>query len=64
MDPSLMTFQAKNDSQNFSRRTLLKSMGFAPLLLHSAPFYGASLLFDPPSALSNGNPGFPFSDTR
>jgi Flp pilus assembly protein TadD/peroxiredoxin len=56
-----MMFRPKNDSQFKSRRTFLKTMGFAPLLLRPAPFHGASLLFD--TTQSTG-PAFAFSDVR
>ena len=59
-----MMSRPKNDSRFPSRRTFLKSMGLAPLLLRPAPFHGASLLFGPGQALSNLNPAFPFADAR
>src|SRR5208337_1448530 len=59
-----MMSRAKNDSQLLSRRTLLKGMGLAPLLLRPSPFYGYSLLCGPGQGLSNRNPAFPFSGAR
>jgi Flp pilus assembly protein TadD/peroxiredoxin len=53
----------KNENQFLSRRTLLKSMGLAPLLLRSAPFHGSSFLFEPPK-VPNQDPAFSFSDVR
>jgi len=52
----------KNDRQLLSRRTVLKSLGAAPLLLRAAPFHGASLLFD--SAHAPANSALPFADIR
>lgn len=54
----------KNENQFLSRRTLLKSMGLAPLLLRPAPFYGSWFLFDPSSVFPDGNPASPFYDLR
>ena len=39
-----MTFPDPNEGSTFSRRTLLKSLGFAPVLFRSAPLFGSSLL--------------------
>jgi len=63
MDP-LMTSRHRNDSRFLSRRTLLKSMGLAPLLLRPAPFIGSSFLFGSPKVFPNQNPAMPFSDAR
>jgi Flp pilus assembly protein TadD/peroxiredoxin len=54
----------KNEIQFPSRRTVLKSMGLAPLLLRPAPFHGYSLLFGAVKDLPNRNAGLPFSDLR
>src|SRR5271169_4805723 len=54
----------KNENHLLSRRTLLKGMGLAPLLLRPAPFYGAPFLFGSPTVFPNQNPAFPFSDIR
>jgi len=54
----------KNETYLFSRRTLLKGMGLAPLLLRPAPFYGAPFLFGSPTVFPNQNSAFPFSDIR
>ncbi|MGA2809026.1 MAG: FG-GAP-like repeat-containing protein [Terracidiphilus sp.] len=59
-----MMSRPKNDIPLLSRRTLLKGMGLAPLLLRPAPFYGSSLLFSPRNGIPNRNPAFPFSDVR
>ena len=48
----------KTENHIFSRRTLLKNMGLAPLLLRPAPFFGA---FEPLTTFPNPNPAFPFS---
>ena len=57
-----MTLQKKIENRNFSRRALLKSMGFAPLLLRPSPFFGSSLLFDPRSPSPSRS--LPFADAR
>ena len=62
-EPFRMT-RHKNDNQFLSRRTLLKTMGLAPLLLRPAPFYGSSFLFGSPELFPNQSPAFPFSDVR
>jgi tetratricopeptide (TPR) repeat protein len=54
----------QKETQFFSRRTLLKTMGLAPVLLRPAPFYGLLPLFGQPDVLPNQSPGFPFSDVR
>src|SRR5271169_4978237 len=54
----------KNENHLLSRRTLLKGMGLAPLLLRPAPFYGAPFLFGSPTVFPNQNSAFPFSDIR
>jgi tetratricopeptide (TPR) repeat protein len=55
----------KNENHLLSRRTLLKNMGLAPLLLRPAPFHGASLLLASPKVFPNQSPpAFPFSDIR
>jgi len=52
----------KNDNQLLSRRTLLKSLGLAPLILRPAPFYGSSFLFPPHNVFADRSPAFPFAD--
>jgi tetratricopeptide (TPR) repeat protein len=47
-----------------SRRKLLKSVGLTPLLLRPAPFWGSSLLFTSPGAVSAHPQQFPFTDVR
>jgi Flp pilus assembly protein TadD/peroxiredoxin len=59
-----MIFRPKSDSQFVSRRTLLKSLSFAPLLLRPAPFHGASLLFDTALDPPSPSPEFLFTDAR
>ncbi len=54
----------KKDHQLLSRRTLLKSLGAAPLILRPAPFFASSFLFDPPAAAPNEHAQFPFADIR
>src|SRR5271165_1402134 len=54
----------KNESQFPSRRSFLKSMGLAPLLLRPAPFHGYAFVFGPATGLPNRNAGLPFSDVR
>ena len=54
----------KNDNQLLSRRSLLKSLGLAPLILRPAPFYGSSFLFTAPNLSADRSPAFPFSDLR
>jgi tetratricopeptide (TPR) repeat protein len=54
----------QKETQFFSRRTLLKAMGLAPVLLRPAPFYGLSPLFGRPDVLRNEGPAFPLSDVR
>jgi len=52
------------DNRGLSRRKLLKSLSFAPLLLRSAPLHGASLLFNPSAARSGPPSELPFADVR
>jgi tetratricopeptide (TPR) repeat protein/peroxiredoxin len=54
----------QNEGRFLSRRSLLKAMGLAPLLLRPAPLHGSALLFGAEKALPNQNRGFPFSDVR
>lgn len=51
-------------SQHLSRRTILKSLGAAPLLLRASPFFGSSILLAPLNAKSDKDSAFPFSDIR
>ena len=57
-----MTFSHPNEGPTFSRRTLLKGLGFAPLLFRSAPLFGSSLFLK--SLGLDQKSGFPFSDIR
>ena len=52
------------DRQLLSRRTILKSLGAAPLLLRAAPFSGASLLSGTANFFAASDPGLPFADIR
>src|SRR5438874_5160710 len=62
-NPSEMSHR-KNENHPFSRRTLLKSLGLAPMLFCPAPFHASSFLF----ASREGLPGRPsdlsFADIR
>ncbi len=51
-----------NEKPLLSRRTLLKSMGFAPLLLRPAPLFGSSFLSGASRVSSGG--AFPFTEVR
>ena len=51
-------------SPRISRRELLKSIGFAPLLLRPAPLFGASLLFATPQPPTNSKADFQFAEHR
>ena len=50
------------ENHGVSRRTILKGLGFAPLLLRPSPLHGYSLLFG--DVLHHQDPPFPFSDIR
>ena len=52
------------ENHGFSRRTLLKGLGFAPVLLRPSPLYGYSLLFGPLDVPGHQDPAFPFADIR
>jgi len=53
-----------NVSPRISRRKLLKSMGFAPLLLRPSPLFGTSFLFGSLETPAKTQPVFPFADIR
>ncbi|HMH15170.1 MAG TPA: FG-GAP-like repeat-containing protein [Edaphobacter sp.] len=53
-----------NEKALVSRRALLKSMGFAPLLFRSAPLFGSTFLYDSYRVFSGEQPTLPFSDVR
>src|SRR5579862_1435819 len=53
-----------NEKQALTRRTLLKSLGLAPLLLRPAPFYGSSWLLGSPEAIGKQPPALAFADVR
>jgi Flp pilus assembly protein TadD/peroxiredoxin len=52
----------KSEDRLLTRRSLLKTMGLAPLLLRPAPFYGSSLVFR--WSLAAEKSAFGFSDVR
>src|SRR5882757_5149707 len=52
------------DNHTLSRRTLLKGLGVAPLLLRPSPLHGYSLLFGPAGAFNGQDSPFSFSDIR
>src|SRR5271156_424220 len=54
----------KNEDQSLSRRTLLKGMGLAPILLRPAPFYGSSLMVGAAEVVPKQDAAFAFSDVR
>lgn len=54
----------RRDNQCVSRRTLLKSLGVAPLLLRPSTFLGSSFLFDRPDGPAVKDSGFSFADVR
>jgi Flp pilus assembly protein TadD/peroxiredoxin len=54
----------ENEDHFLSRRSLLKTMGLAPLILRTAPLHGLSFLFGFPAAFASENLGFPLSDVR
>jgi len=53
-----------NEKALLSRRALLKSIGFAPLLLRSAPLFGSTFLTGTSHVSSGQQPAFPFTDVR
>jgi Tfp pilus assembly protein PilF/peroxiredoxin len=52
----------KTEDRFLTRRSLLKTMGLAPLLLRPAPFHGSSLVI--PWSLATEKSAFGFSDVR
>ena len=54
----------KNEDPFLSRRSLLKTLGLAPLILRIAPLHGSSFLFPFPPAAVSEKPAFPLSDVR
>jgi Flp pilus assembly protein TadD/peroxiredoxin len=54
----------KNQNNVLSRRTILKTMGLAPLLLRPAPLLGSNFLFGPRGGFPSPESPFPFSDVR
>jgi tetratricopeptide (TPR) repeat protein/peroxiredoxin len=59
-----MTPSELKERPHFSRRAFLKTLGSAPMVLKSAPFFGASPLFDSPEHSIADQPAFPFADVR
>ena len=51
----------RDEDRFLSRRSLLKTMGLAPLLLRSAPLHGSAVLF---GMTGNESRSFPLSDVR
>src|SRR5271163_4333422 len=54
----------KTEDRFLTRRSLLKTMGLAPLLLRPAPFHGSSLVVGIPWSLPSEKSAFGFSDVR
>ncbi len=54
----------KNENRLLSRRSLLKTMGLAPLLLRPAPFHGSRLFFGNPWRFAVEKSAFALSDVR
>src|SRR5271163_3102096 len=52
----------KNEDRFLTRRSLLKTMGLAPLLLRPAPFHGSSMLFGAPWASGHERSPFALSE--
>ncbi len=53
-----------NQNPAFSRRAFLKGLGLGPLVLRPSPFFGSSLLFNPPGIFPGTEAELPFSDVR
>jgi Flp pilus assembly protein TadD/peroxiredoxin len=53
-----------NEKPLLSRRALLKSIGFAPLLLRPAPLFGSAFLSGSSSVSPGRQTAFPFADVR
>src|SRR5580698_8635800 len=54
----------KNEDRLLSRRSLLKTMGLASLVLRPAPLRGSSFVFGLPAVFTSERSPFPFSDVR
>jgi tetratricopeptide (TPR) repeat protein len=54
----------KNEDRLLSRRSLLKTMGLASLVLRAAPLHGSSFAFGLPASLASDRSTFPLSDVR
>ena len=61
--PGTMPDQS-NEKSLLSRRTLLKSVGFVPLLLRSAPLFGSTFLSGSSTLSTDEQPVFPHADIR
>ena len=59
-----MTLRNLNQRPRFSRRAFLKTMGWAPMALRPAPFFGSLPLFGSPEQTRIDEPPFPFADVR
>ena len=59
-----MTLRNLNQRPRFSRRAFLKTMGWAPMALRPAPFFGSLPLFGSPGQTRIDEPPFPFADVR
>jgi tetratricopeptide (TPR) repeat protein/peroxiredoxin len=59
-----MTPSELKERPRFSRRAFLKTLGWAPMVLRPAPFFGSSPLFGSPENSIDGQPVFPFADVR
>src|SRR5580692_7261692 len=54
----------KNEDRLLSRRSLLKTMGLASLVLRAAPLHGSSFAFGLPASLASDRSTLPLSDVR
>src|ERR1700751_5642106 len=54
----------KDENQFFSRRSLLKSLGLAPMLFCPAPFHASSFLFEPWEIPPRDASDLSFADVR
>jgi hypothetical protein len=59
-----MTLRNPNVRPRFSRRAFLKTMGWAPMALRPAPFFGSLPLSGSPEQTRIDQPPFPFADVR
>src|ERR1700757_3054984 len=54
----------QNKHRSISRRTILKSLASAPLLMRAAPFWGLGSPHGSSPVVPGRNPDFPFADVR